>query len=327
MGHRRYAFILGNLGNTRDRFVSGGYKEQPSVEEQWRQAGGMEAVTGVELVGTWDIDEKSWKAVKATLARHRLQCASVIPDTFSQKVWGKGSYSSAEPSVRDRAVRYTKEMIDIAAEIGCDLVSLWPGQDGYDYPLAADYIEERAWLLEGITACARHAASRGVRLALEYKVKEPRVHSYIARASDALLLAQQAGANVGVTIDTGHAFVAQENVGEVIALLSMAGGRLYHMHFNDNYGHWDDDMVVGSVHLVEYFEILYWLERTGYAGWYSMDQYPYREDGAGAVQASISFLRRLHAILDRVGRQTVDELIARRDPVLTAAFVRESLLA
>ena len=50
------------------------------------------------------------------------------------------------------------------------------------------------------------------------------------------------------------------------------------MHFNDNYRLWDDDMIVGSVHTIEYLELLYWLDRIGYDGYLSMDQYPYREE-------------------------------------------------
>ena len=169
---------------------------------------------------------------------------------------------------------------------------------------------------------------KGVRLALEYKMKEPRTHSYLARAADTLLVALESGMNnVGVTIDTGHAFLAYENVAESIAILSRAGNKLFHMHFNDNYSSWDDDMIVGSVRLVEYFEMLYWLERTGYTGWYSMDQYPYREDGCGAVRSSVLFLQRMQTILDRVGTSVVEALIRRRDPVATAAFIRENLLA
>ena len=99
------------------------------------------------------------------------------------------------------------------------------------------------------------------------------------------------------------------------------------MHFNDNHSAWDDDMIVGSVRLVEYFEMLYWLERTGYDGWFSMDQYPYREDGAGAIRASVLFLYRLHSILDRVGMAAVGELIKRRDPVATSNFILENLIA
>jgi len=325
---QRYAVILGNLGNTRDRFLSSGYKTDPGRDELWRGAASIPGVSGVELVGTWDIDADTWRDVRSRLERHRLSCVSIIPDTFSQQRWGRGSFSAPDASVRRAAVAYTKEMVDIAVEVGCDLLSLWPGQDGFDYPLAADYREERGWLVENLAACAAHAREKGVRIALEYKVKEPRTHSYLARAADTLLVAQALGQpNVGITIDTGHAFVAYENVGDVVAMLAQFGNALFHVHFNDNHGSWDDDMIVGSVRLVEYLEMLYWLRATGYTGWYSMDQYPYREDGVGAIRASILFLKKLEATIDRVGMPAIAALIARRDPVATSAFVRDHLIA
>jgi len=324
----KYAVILGNLGNTCDRFLSSGYKEELPKDRLWSQAARMPEVTGIELVGTWDISGDNYGEVKGKLEEHGLACVSIIPDTFSQKIWGRGSYSAPDVEVRRRSVEYTKEMVDIAVEIGCDMLSLWPGQDGYDYPLAADYREERGWLLENLTACAAYAQAKGVRIALEYKPKEPRTHSYLARAADTLLVAEEIGTpNVGITIDTGHAFVAYENVGEVIAMLAVHGGRLYHMHFNDNHSGWDDDMIVGSVRLVEYLEMLYWLRATEYGGWYSMDQYPYREDAYGAIHSSILFLKKLDAVLDRVGMDAVGSLLDKRDPVATSEFVRENLIA
>ena len=132
---------------------------------------------------------------------------------------------------------------------------------------------------------------------------------------------------MGITIDTGHAFLAYENVGEVVALLKMHGDRLFHMHFNDNYTSWDDDMIVGSIHLVDYFEMLYWLERTGFAGWHSIDEYPYREDGYRSIRNSVLFLQRMHALLEKAGMAAVEQLIRRRDPVATSEFIRENLVA
>ncbi len=61
--------------------------------------------------------------------------------------------------------------------------------------------------------------------------------------------------NVGVTVDVGHALVAGENVAEAVYRLIRAG-KLFHMHFNDNYTAWDDDMIVGSVHTVAFIEWL-----------------------------------------------------------------------
>ncbi len=328
MAARKYSVILGNLGNTCDRFLSSGYKEALDKDLMIKQAASIEGVTGIELVGTWDIDENNAVSMKQKLSDNGLACSSIIPDVFGQKKWGKGSIASADPQIRKDAVAEINKMIDIAVMLGCDLINLWPGQDGFDYPLAADYIQEREWMVDSIRQCAAYAKPKKVKIALEYKMKEPRTHSYIARVSDALLVANLPGMeNVGVGVDTGHAFLAYENVGESIALLKMFGDKLYHMHFNDNFGSWDDDMIVGSIHLVEFFEIVYWTEKTGYKGWYSMDQYPYREDGYGAVRSSMLFVQKMHKLLDKIGVDATEKLIRQRDPVATSAFIRENLIA
>jgi len=147
----------------------------------------------------------------------------------------------------------------------------------------------------------------------------------MARMADTLLLAQETGQpNVGITIDTGHAFVGGEVVGESIVLAKRHGDRLFHMHFNDNHTTTDDDMIVGTVHSVCYLETLYWLDRCGYAGWLSMDQYPYREDAAGAIGESILWLRQFSDILE-ANRSEIDRLVSLQDAVATSRFLRTVL--
>jgi xylose isomerase len=323
---RRYSVILGNLGNTCDRFLSSGYKENPPKEEMVRQAASIPGITGIELVGTWDVTGKNVAEVKALLGRHNLACASIIPDHFSRKIWGLGAFTSRDPAVRRQAVAETREMMDVAVELGCPLINLWPGQDGYDYPLQGDFLRAWDWLVEAVRECAGYR--KDIRLALEYKPSEPRTHSYagLARAADALLAAQATGcANVGVTIDVGHAFAAGENVSESAALLARHG-KLFHMHFNDNYRSWDDDMIVGSVHTVEYVELLFWLRRLEYTGWYSMDQYPYREDGREAIARSLEWLVALEKRLDRFGMERLVGLVDRGLAVESTKALRELLL-
>jgi xylose isomerase len=321
---RKYAMILGNLGNTRDRFCTG-YKDNPDTAEMLKRAVRIPHVKGIELVGNWDVRPDNAAEMKQALKDYGVQCASIIPDLFGQRLYWKGSYSSADKNVRQHAVDYTKRMCDLAGELGCPTLNLWPGQDGYDYLLCADYQREREWLCESI--CELAFAYPDLKFALEYKPKEPRTHSYLARAADTLLLAQETGhPNVGITIDTGHAFVGGEVVGEVIVLAKRAGNRLFHMHFNDNHVTTDDDMIVGSVHSVCYLEMLYWLDRCGYDGWLSMDQYPYREDAAGAIGESILWLEQFAAILTQY-KPEIDQLVAEQDAVATSRFLRSVLAA
>jgi xylose isomerase len=318
----KFAVILGNLGNTNDRFLSSGYKDQPTKDEMLKRAAAIEGVEGVELVGSWDITQDTVDEVGALLAKHKLTCASIIPDHFAQKRWGSGAFSSKDPAIRAQAVEETAKMAEAAVKLGCDTINLWPGQDGYDYPLQADYRQERLWIEEGVRSLCRSYPH--VRFALEYKLKEPRTHSYLARCGDTLLLAQRIGApNVGVTIDTGHSFYAYEDVAEAAVMLSLYGDKLFHLHFNDNYRYWDDDMIVGSVHFVEYVELLFWLREIGYNGWYSMDQYPYREEAQGALRESIEFLKAIDRRLDRSAMQEMRELVKTGDAVKSTRWIRK----
>ena len=321
----KYAAILGNLGNTCDRFLSSGYKDQRSKADMFKQAASIPDVTGIELVGTWDITKDNVDEVGQLLKEHNLQCASIIPDHFSQKIWGSGAFTSRDPHIRQKAIEATKEVIDISVKLGCSLINIWPGQDGYDYPFQGDFNNAHDWLVGAIQDCADY--NKNIKLALEYKLKEPRTHSYIARAADTLLLCRDIDReNVGVTIDFGHALLAYENVAESAAML-LRDGKLFHMHFNDNYRAWDDDMIVGSIHTVEYLELLYWLRRLNYQGWYSMDLYPYREDAKEAISESILCLKTLESLLDEYGLDKIRGLIEKGSATDIVREMRKIILA
>ena len=320
----RFAVILGNFGNRSDRFLTSGYGEDRTLTQLFDAAASVEDLAGVELVGHWHVRPDNVEPVRDELARTGLAAVSIIPDHFSRQVWGKGAFCSNDAAVRRQAVQETMEIMDVAAAIGCGVVSLWPGQDGYDYPFQADYLQARDWLVEGVRACADHRTD--VRLSLEYKVREPRNHSYISTVGTTLMLVQEIDRpTVGVTIDVGHALAAGENMAESVALLSRYGDKLFHLHFNDNYRSWDDDMIVGSVHTVEFLELLYWLDRVGYDGWYSMDQYPYREEPVAAIRESIQWLKGMHRVLERIGYERIAETIRTGDATQASAMVREAL--
>lgn len=316
---RKYAVILGNLGNTRDRFCTG-YKENPSPLVMLKQAAAIPLVSGIELVGTWDISRERADEMHSALQDLNLACVSIIPDLFGNRLYWKGAFSSTEEAVRQHAIDSTMAMCDVAGRLGCPTINLWPGQDGYDYLLCTDYERERDLLCRAVAELAER--NPHLRFALEYKPKEPRTHSYLARMADTLLLCQETGQpNVGVTIDTGHAFVGGENVSESIILAKRCGNRLMHMHFNDNHTTTDDDMIVASVHTIAYLEMLFWLARCEYKGWLSMDQYPYREPAAEAIGESIQWLELFITTLEDRHAE-FEEVIQARDAVRASAFLR-----
>ncbi len=322
--NNKYAIILGNLGNTRDRFCPG-YKDNPGSQEMLKRVlEQMPHIRGIELVGTWDIRPDNVQDMKKRLADAGVACASIIPDTFTNAAYGKGSITNINAGVRQQALDYLRQMSEIALEMNCGIVNLWLGQDGYDYLLATDYDQERNWLTESTKTLAEEFPT--LRYALEYKPKEPRNFSYHARMADTILAAKETGCNnVGITIDTGHSFYAGENVAEAVVLAKRAGNLLYHMHFNDNHGYWDDDMIVSSVHYTCYVELLFWLRKTGYDGWLSMDQYPYREDAVDAISESILWVKKYEQIVDTYYTE-IERLIKENDAVKTSRFLRKLIL-
>lgn len=88
----KYSIILGNLGNTCDRFCKS-YKTNPSSEQMLELAAeNMPYIGGVELVGTWDIrpdnaegDEKSastatvWSARRSSPIRSATAITAKAP--------------------------------------------------------------------------------------------------------------------------------------------------------------------------------------------------------------------------------------------------------
>lgn len=320
----KYSIILGNLGNTCDRFLSSGYKDQPTKATMIAQAAQIPGVKAVELVGTWDVTRENVDEIGGLLSKHGLACASIIPDHFSQKRWGMGAFNSKDPSIRAQALEETFVAAELARKLGCPLINLWPGQDGYDYLFQSDYRAERGWIVEAVKKAAQ--AFPDIKFSLEYKPKEPRTHSLMARAADTLLIANATGMpNVGVTIDTGHSLAAGENMAEAAVLLNDFGGKLFHLHFNDNYRSWDDDMIVGSVHFAEFVELLFWLSELGYDGWYSMDQYPYREDGQAALRGSVEFLQGVEELLTGAAQAELRDIISRGKAVEYTAWLRRKL--
>jgi xylose isomerase len=314
----KYAIGLWLFGHLADRFTE--YRAQKELSEKFAEAAKVEGIHGLEVIYPAEFGEQQVDQVRLLLEKHNLEIAGIIVDVYGLPKWMYGSLTSRDKEIRRDAVQLSQEAMDVANKLGCKTLTLWLGQDGYDYPFQADYEKGWSWLVEGVRETAEYRSD--VNVSLEYKLKEPRTHLYIGTVGKAILLTKEVGLrNVGVTIDVGHALVANENPSESIALLNR-DGKLFHVHFNDNYRYWDDDMLVASVHLWEYVEVFYWLRKINYEGWISLDVYPYREDVRKFCQTSIKNLDLVSRLVDVIGTPSLDECIAKGDPTETADVLR-----
>ncbi len=322
----RFSAVAVVFGSTADRYVLKGYTPARSLEQMLDDAAKVPGLTGIELVGGWHLNDENQDAVVKSIADHGFEISMLIPELWADGKWGWGTLTSADPAIRSAAKDRIRVAMDLARRVGCGRVSPWFGHDGYDYILQTDYV--RAWdrLVEGLTACADH--DPGVKIAVEYKVKEPRTHAFVGSTAKALLLAQEVNrANVGVNLDVGHALLGYESMAESVALLSRFGNKLFHLHLNDNYRSWDDDMIPGSVHTLEWIEFFYWLARTGYDGWLSLDVFAYRERDKVAVgRESIAWLETLMGAAERLDRTQAEAALASGDAMLATRLLREALV-
>ena len=76
--------------------------------------------------------------IKAALKKADLQAVAVTPEIYNRD-FVKGGFTNPDPAVRAQAIDLVSRAAELAADLGCDYVKLWPGQDGVDYPFQADH--------------------------------------------------------------------------------------------------------------------------------------------------------------------------------------------
>ena len=321
----RFSANINTFNACADRYVLSGYGERLTTDQLIRAATQVEGLIGVEVVGLWHVNDSNVETIRQQIRNAGLEVTCVTPDIWASGKWGWGSFAANDPAIRRDAIQEVKKSMEWARQLNCEVVDLWFGQDGYDYPFQTDYLTAWDRIIEGTLECAEHLPE--VKLVLEYKPKEPRTHCFIATVGKTLLLIDKVNRpNVGAMVDVGHALMAYENVAESAALLQYFGQKLFYMHFNDNWRLWDDDMTVGSVHTIEMLELLYWLDRMNYTGWYALDIFPYRENGIRAATESIRWIKGLKGLLDKIGRERVNQVITSGDAMAASAMIREALV-
>jgi xylose isomerase len=324
MEKRKFSVFIGNMGTCNERHCQEYSSIKYTYEQLFERAASIKLISGVDLVSD-DIFWSEFNKIKGYLKKYNLKAVSIVPDFFGKPLWKQGSLSSLFAEAREKAIEDGKRTKDAAEELGCEFITIWPGQDGFDYMFQADYITERTWFADGVREICRYKPNIGV--ALEYKLREPRTHNYISTVGTTILTVKEVGEkNCGIALDYGHALFSYEIPAESVALMKKWGGNLMHIHINDNYCYSDDDMIVGSVHTLDYLEWLFWLRKTGYNGWFTMDQFPYREDGRDAVNESVQWLDAMMEIVDKADEKEFESVIKKKDAVLTSRYARKLLL-
>lgn len=281
----------------------------------------VKGVAGVEVVYPGDFGND--QAVEL-IRQCGLAVSAVNLNVKSEKKWQTGSFTSPDQALRAEAVAYLKTSMDLAADLGANMVTCCPLIDGHNYAFEVDYVRQWGWLEEGIAAGAQHRAD--VKLSLEYKINESRNYVILSDVGRTLYLIERLELpNVGVTLDTGHALVAKETPAEALCLAAQVG-RLFYVHFNDNEREWDWDMLPGSVNLWDLLEFLFYLDRFSWKGWASYDVLTRDADPVETMDATLSTMESAEALLDKIGRERIQGMIDEGVPARAFEQLMRSLL-
>ena len=260
------------------------------------------------------------------LAARGLALNGLAMRYYSDPAFKLGAFTHPEAGVRRRAIDLTREGIDTLRAMGGGIMTLWLGQDGFDYSFQANYA--RAWEaeIEAIREVAAH--DPGIDISIEYKPNEPRAFAILPDMATTLLAIREAGSpNLGVTLDFAHVLYAGE-MPAYAAMLAARHSRLLGVHLNDGYAHRDDGLMVGSVHIQQTIELLVMLEALGYDGMLYFDTFPDVSgldpvaECAGNIE-SVTALRAIAATLAADGE--LAKAIAAQDSVASQRIVQRAM--
>ncbi|SMD06378.1 sugar phosphate isomerase/epimerase family protein [Primorskyibacter flagellatus] len=212
------------------------------------------------------------RVVKARINDFGLEVNGLAMRYYTNPGFKLGAFTHPEAAVRREAIDLTKRGIDAAMEMDAPLMTLWLGQDGFDYSFQGDY--NRMWQdeIDAIREVAEHAPD--CMISIEYKPNEPRSFALLPDVATTLLAIDEIGTgNLGVTIDFAHVLYADE-MPAYAATLVKRRSRLLGVHLNDGYAKRDDGLMVGAVHPQATLELLWQITRDGYDGVIYFDTFP-----------------------------------------------------
>ncbi|WP_433187275.1 sugar phosphate isomerase/epimerase family protein [Actinoallomurus sp. CA-150999] len=318
-----YGAGLWHFGQFRDRYATDGYGPPVTTLEAIDRAGEVGSLSVVDLNYPFNPAELDIAAVEDALKANNLRAIALTPEIYT-RTFCRGGFTNPDPKIRREAIELVSQAADLTRRLGGDYVKLWPGQDGWDYPFQADYKALWSMSIEAVRELAQRHPD--LRFAIEYKPREPRNRMTFSSAARTLLAIEEMDVpNVGILLDFGHSLYGLESPADAAQMI-MARDKLYAIDVNDNFRGWDDDMVVGSIHLVETFEFFHTLVQADWQGVWQLDQFPFRENAVEAARAGIEVMRTIWRALQILDTEALADAQARQDALAAQRIARAALL-
>jgi len=299
---------------------------KPTIADLLARAAQVDGLDAVDLNYPDHFADLPSDDIAAVLSENGMSLNGLAMRYYTNPGFRMGAFTNPDPQIRQNAIDITRDGIDTLARMGGRLMTLWMGQDGFDYSFQADYGAMWDHAIEALAAVADHNPE--VDIAIEYKPNEPRAFSLMPDVGTTLLAIQETGkANLGVTLDFAHVLYADEMPAHSAHLVARHS-RLLGVHLNDGYAKRDDGLMVGTVHPLQTLELLVELQRIGYDGVLYFDTFPDHGglDPVAEARANIELVERLRDVArSLVTHVPLTSAIARQDATESMRIVAEVL--
>jgi xylose isomerase len=204
-----------------------------------------DAVPDLNDLSPAQIREKA-RAVRRQLEDYGLEAEFVAPRLWEDARTIDGGFTSNDPQHRAYAIERSKRAVDIACELGTDLMVLWLAREGTYMRESKNVVQATGWLLDAVNALL--AYDEKLRIAIEPKPNEPMDLAYVPTMGHALALGLRSDdpLRVGVLMESAHSILAGLDPADEIGY-AMALGKLWSVHLNDQNGlKFDQDRSFGG---------------------------------------------------------------------------------
>lgn len=278
------------------------------------------------------IKEKS-RELKKMLDKYGLATEFVAPRLWMDEHTVDGGFMSTSPEDREYAMWRAYRSIDIANELGCDLIVLWLAREGTLCAESKSPVWATKMLIEAINQMLIYDPK--IRICIEPKPNEPIDRSICGTMGHVMAISAATidPDRVGGNLESAHAILAGLDPAHEIGF-AMAMGKLMTVHLNDqNSIKYDQDKTFGVENLRAAFNQVKVLKENGYGenGEYiGLDVKAMRTtrdgDSYKHLENSLAIFRALEEKVDRFDYDFHRKCIANRDFESLEMYVMKLLM-
>ena len=189
------------------------------------------------------------RKVKAMLDKYGLKAEFVAPRLWMDPHTVDGGFTSTNEKDREFAMWRAYRSIDIARELGCDLIVLWLAREGTLCAESKSAVTATKQLVESINSMLRYDDT--IRVCIEPKPNEPIDRSFCGTMGHVVAVSAATidPRRVGGNLESAHAILAGLDPANEIGF-ALAFDKLFTVHLNDQNGiRYDQDKSFGVENL------------------------------------------------------------------------------